>query len=63
MTDKEKIEALTELLGNVMFTLEMKQYAIEDPNKSYQCVTEADRYHQEMLDILHSDVSKVEVSQ
>jgi hypothetical protein len=55
MTDADKIQALTDLLSTVMHTLEMKQYEIEDPTESYQCVTEADHYHQQMLDILHSE--------
>jgi hypothetical protein len=54
MTDADKREqALTELLSTVMHTLEMKQYDIEDSQKSYQCVTEADEFHQQMLNILY----------
>jgi hypothetical protein len=53
MTDTEKVYALTELLSDVMFTLEMKQYDIEDPDKSHQCEVEADQFHQKMIDILH----------
>jgi hypothetical protein len=55
MTDADKVEALTELLSTVMHTLEMKQYDIEDPTESYQCVTEADSFHQQMIDILHGE--------
>ena len=57
MTDKQKIEALTDLLSNVINTLEMKQYDIENPNLSHECVIEADKFHQQMLDILHSEDS------
>lgn len=57
MSDAQKIEALTELLSTVMHTLEMKQYDIENPTESYKCVTEADQFHQQMLDILHSEDS------
>ena len=55
MTDAEKVFALTELLCDVMHTLEIKQYVIEDPTESYKCETEADEYHQQMLNILHSE--------
>jgi len=57
MTDTQKIEALTDLLSNVIHTLEMKQYDIENPHQSYECVIEADKFHQQMLDILHSEDS------
>jgi hypothetical protein len=55
MTDADKVLALTELLGDVMHTLEMKQYVIEDATESHQCETEADAYHQKMIDILYSN--------
>ena len=55
MTDTEKLFALTEILGDVIHTLEMKQYDIEDPDLSHECVTDADKFHQRMIDILHSD--------
>ena len=55
MTDTQKIEALTELLKDVMHTLEMKQYEIEDATQSHQCEVEADNYYQKMLTILHSE--------
>ena len=55
MTDTQKIEALTELLSNVIHSLSMKQYEIEDPTASHYCEMEADDYHQKMIDILHSD--------
>ena len=55
MTDSDKLFALTELMGDVIFTLEMKQYDIEDPNLSHECVVDADKFHQRMLDILHSE--------
>jgi hypothetical protein len=55
MTDTQKLDALVELLGEVIHTLEMKQYDIEDPQLSYECVTDADKFHQRMIDILHSD--------
>jgi hypothetical protein len=55
MTDTQKIDALTELLNDVMHTLNMKQYCIDDPTESHQCEVEADQFHQKMLDILHSE--------
>jgi hypothetical protein len=55
MTDTQKIEALTELLGDVIHTLNLKQYEIEDATESHQCEVEADKFHQQMLDILHSN--------
>lgn len=55
MTDTQKLDALVELLGDVIHTLEMKQYDIEDATLSYECVTDADKFHQRMIDILHHD--------
>ena len=55
MTDTEKIDALTELLSDVMFTLHLKQYYIEDPTQSHQCEVEADQFHDKMIRILHSN--------
>ena len=55
MSDTQKIDALTELLNDVMHTLNMKQYCIDDPTESHQCEVEADQFHQKMLDILHSE--------
>jgi hypothetical protein len=54
MTDAQKIDALTDLLNDVMHTLEMKQYEIEDPTESHKCEIEANQFHQKMIDILHS---------
>lgn len=52
MTDTQKIEALVDLLGEVMNTLELKQYDIEDSHKSHQCEVESDAYHKRMMQIL-----------
>ena len=57
MTDADKVLALTELLGDVMHSLNMKQYVIDDPTESYSCEVEADKFHQKMIDILHSDAT------
>jgi len=54
MTDEEKVYALTDLLTDVMHTLDLKQYEIEDPSESHKCGVEADDYHQKMCDILNS---------
>jgi hypothetical protein len=55
MTNEQKIDALTDLLTDVMHSLNMKQYVIDDPTESYKCETEADEYHQQMVDILHGE--------
>ena len=54
MTDTQKIEALTQLLSDVMFTLHLKQYYIEDATESHQCEVEADEFHSKMITILNS---------
>jgi len=54
MTDSEKIQQLTDLLADVIHTLNMKQYEIEDPHKSYQCEVEADQFHHQMCNILNN---------
>lgn len=54
MTDTQKIDALTHLLDEVIHTLNMKQYEIEDANESHQCEVEADEFYSKMIDILHS---------
>lgn len=55
MTDADKVFALTEILSDVIHTLEMKQYDIEDPDLSYECVIDANKFHQRMMDILHGN--------
>ena len=57
MTDTQKIEALTDLLSNVIHSLEMTQYEIDDVSEAANVVRDADHYHQQMLDILHSEDS------
>ena len=57
MTDAQKIEALTELLDTVIFSLEMTQYDIEDMSEAANVIRDADKYHQQMLNILHSEDS------
>jgi hypothetical protein len=54
MTDTQKIEALTDLLSNVINSLEMTKYEIEDVLEAANVIREADKFHQQMLDILHS---------
>jgi hypothetical protein len=53
MTDAQKIEALTDLLSNVISTLELTKYDIEDATESHNVVVKADAYHQQMIDILY----------
>ena len=55
MTDADKIDALTDLLSNVIHSLEMTKYEIEDVSEAANVVRDADHYHQQMLDILHSE--------
>lgn len=57
MTNEQKIEKLTDLLSNVIHSLEMTQYDIEDVSEAANVVREADKFHQQMLDILHSEDS------
>ena len=55
MTDQQKIDALTELLSNVIHSLEMTKYEIEDVSEAANVVRDADHYHQQMLNILNSE--------
>jgi hypothetical protein len=55
MTDSQKVEALQELLSNVIHTLELTKYDIDDPTESHNVVVKADDYFQQMLHILHSE--------
>ena len=55
MTDAQKIDALIDLLSNVIHSLEMTKHEIDDISEAANVVLEADNYHQQMLDILHSD--------
>lgn len=55
MTDAQKVEALTDLLSNVIHSLEMTKYEIDDVSEAANVIREADHYHQQMLDILHSE--------
>ncbi len=57
MTDAQKIEALTDLLSNVIHSLEMTKYEIEDVTEAANVIREADKFHQQMLDILHNDAN------
>lgn len=55
MTDEQKIEALTDLLDSVIFYLDMTKYLIDDPDKASSVIREANKFHQQMLDILYPD--------
>ncbi len=55
MTNEQKIDALSDLLSNVIHSLEMTKYEIEDVSEAANVVREADKFHQQMLDILHSN--------
>jgi hypothetical protein len=53
MTDITKLDQLQELLSNVIHSLEMTQYNIDDATESHNVVCLADQYHQQMIDILY----------
>jgi hypothetical protein len=53
MTDAQKVEALQELLNNVIHSLNMTEYDIEDGAKAHEVTVLADAYFQQMLDIVH----------
>lgn len=55
MTDAQKVEALSELLDNVIHSLEMTKYEIEDVTEAANVVRAADHYHQQMLNILYPE--------
>lgn len=55
MTNEQKVDALSELLSNVIHSLEMTKYEIDDVSEAANVIREADHYHQQMLDILHSE--------
>ena len=57
MTDAQKIDALIDLCSNVIHSLEMTQYHIEDISEAANVVREANHYDQQMLNILHSEDS------
>ena len=57
MTDAQKIDALSDLLSNVIHSLEMTKFEIEDVSEAANVIREADKFHQQMLDILHSEDS------
>jgi hypothetical protein len=55
MTDQQKIEALIDLCSNVIHSLEMTKYEIENVSEAANVVRAADHYHQQMLNILNSE--------
>jgi hypothetical protein len=55
MTDADKLFSLTEIMNDVIHTLEMKQYDIEDATLSHECVTDADKFRQIVNDILYPE--------
>lgn len=54
MTDAQKVEQLTDLLSNVIHSLEMTRFEIEDVSEAANVIRDADHYHQQMLDILNN---------
>ena len=55
MTDEEKVYALTDLLTDVMHSLEMTKFQIEDNDEAQNVIRQADNYHQQMCDILYRE--------
>jgi hypothetical protein len=55
MSDADKVIYLESLLSEVIHTLEMTQYDIEDATESNNVVMKADKFYDEMLTILHSN--------
>ena len=55
MTDADKLFSLTEIMNDVIHTLEMKQYDIEDAQLSHDCVTDADKFRQIVNGILYPE--------
>ena len=55
MTDSQKVEALTDLLDNVIFYLDTTKYLIDDADKASSVVREANKFHQQMLNILYPE--------
>lgn len=53
MTDTQKLEALKELLFSVIHSLDMTQYVIDEPSEATKVVSQADDYHQQMMNILY----------
>ena len=55
MTNEQKVDALSELLSNVIHSLEMTKYEIGDVSEAANVIREVDKYHQQMLDILYNN--------
>ena len=55
MTDAQKIDALIDLCSNVILALDLTQYHIDDVSEAANVVRDADKFHQQMLNILHSE--------
>lgn len=53
--DAERVIALQSLLSDVIHSLEMTQYDIDDAIVSHDVVVKADNYFQQMLNIIHSN--------
>ena len=55
MSDADKVIYLESLLSEVIHTLEMTQYDIEDATESHNVVMKADKFYDQMLTILHAN--------
>lgn len=54
MSDSDKLLALQELMSEVIHSLEMTQYVIEDGTNAHEVTVLADAYFQQMLEIVHA---------
>ncbi len=55
MTDAQKVEALSDLLSDVISALELTIYDIDDPHVRSEINTKADNFFQTMLNIKNSE--------
>lgn len=55
MTDIQKVEALQSLMNDVIHSLEMTIYEIDDSQERSKVNQLADGYFQQMLDIIHNN--------
>ena len=55
LTDAQKIKALTDLFICVTFSLENTKYEICDRSEAANVIFEAEKYRQQMFNILHGE--------
>lgn len=55
MNDTQKAEALRELLNEVLFTLQMTKYDMDNPSAASLVEREYDAYYDRLLNIIHAE--------